>query len=151
MALKTGDQIHWIKDELPPLKSPNTDLMVAWLTCGGKLAPGTSYVDSIEETQSGPKRTVTYLFDGSVSVDFTGIETGVSFETFRKRWLDDGWIDANPDHPISFLKIGLKNNRIARQWIREQKPAALIKRGNKIAFIPADCPEHRKQRILSEL
>lgn len=151
MSLKTGDQITWIKDELPPLKSPNTDLMVAWLTCGGKLADGTSYVDAIEDTLSGPKRTVTYLFDGSKTVDFAGIESGVNFETFRKRWLDDAWVESNADHPISFLKVGLKNNRIVRQWLREQKPAALIKRGNKVAFIPADCDERRKQRILSEL
>lgn len=151
MALKTGDKIHWVRDELPPLKSPNTDLMVAWVTCGGHLAEGTSYIDAVEQTQFGPKRTVTYLFDGNKTVDFNGIERGVDFETFRKRWLDDEWIAKNADHPIAFLKVVLKNNKIARQWIREQKPGALIRRGNKVGFIPDGCDEVRKQRILESL
>lgn len=151
MSLQTGQQITWLKDSLPPLKSPNTDLMVAWLTCGGKLAEGTSYLDSVEESIDGPKRTVTYLFDGSTLVDFGGIESGISFDEFRRRWLDDDWISAHLDHPIAFLKAALRNSKIVRAWLREQKPAALIKRGNKVAYIPADCPEQRKQRILSEL
>lgn len=151
MSIKNGTEIAWLKDELPPLKSPNTELMAAWITCGGKLAEGTSYVDAVEDTPQGPKRTVTYLFDGSVKVDFKGFENGISFSEFRKRWLDEAWIEANADHPIAYLKLGLKNNRTVRQWLREQKPAALIKRGNRVAFIPADCPEARKKRILSEL
>jgi len=151
MALQTGQQLTWVKDDMPPLKSPNTDLMVAWITCGGKLADGTSYLDSVESTPDGPKRTVTYIFDGSVTVDFGGIESNVGFDEFRRRWLSDEWIVANSDHPIAFLKACLRNSKIVRAWLREQKPAALIKRGNKVAYIPADCSESRKQRILAEL
>ena len=151
MPLQTGSQISWVRDHLPPLKSPNTDLMVAWISCGGKLAEGTSYLDTIEDTPEGPKRTVTYLFDGSATVDFKGFEDGVQFEEFRRRWLDDAWLAENLDHPIAFLKAALKNARITRQWLREQKPAALIKRGNKVAYIPADCTESRKRKILSEI
>lgn len=151
MPLKNGQTISWVRDDLPPLISPNTDLMVAWITCGGKLAEPHSFTDTVEQTTNGPKRTVTYMFDGASTVDFNGFEVGIGFDEFRRRWLDEAWISANADHPLAYVKNALKNSKIVRQWLREQKPAALIRRGNKVAFIPADCPEHRKQKILAEL
>lgn len=150
MSLKIGQKISYIRDSLPPLQSPNTDLMIAWVTAGGKQAER-SFEDSIEQTADGPKRTVTYYFDGDSTVDFVGFDSGIDFEEFRKRWLSDEWIHSNADHPIAFMKMLLKNSRIIRAWLREQKPAALIRRGNRLAFIPADCPEAKQKKILAEL
>jgi len=150
MALRVGQKISYVRDNLPPLQSPNTDLMIAWVTSGGKQA-AKSFEDAVEQTPDGPKRTVTYSFDGDSKVDFVGFDSGIDFEEFRRRWLSDEWIFANADHPIAYMKLLLKNSRIIRAWLREQKPAALIRRGNRLAYIPADCPEDRKKRILSEL
>lgn len=149
--MQQGKSISYVTDNLPPLKSPNTDMVCAWITCGGQPLAKNSYVDTIEQTASGPRRTVMYCMDGDIRVDFPGIESNVSFEEFRRRWLDDKWLASNTDHPITFLKYFSKNLKQVREWLRDQKPAVLVRRGNRCAYIPADCSEAKTKKILSEL
>jgi len=147
--MKIGQKIQWVRDELPPLKSPNTDLVCGWLTCGGQLLKVGGYSDTVEQTESGPKRTVTWNIDGNVLVNFGAEE--IDFEEFRRRWISETWCVANSDHPITYLKQYRDNTRKVRDWIRDQKPSVLIKRGNRTAVIPANCEEAKRQQILSAL
>jgi len=38
-----------------------------------------------------------------------------------------------------------------KAWIRDEKPAVLIRRGNRVAVIHPDLPEAKKAKILAEL
>lgn len=147
--MKAGQRIDFVRDDLPPLKSPNTDLIAAWLTCGGELLEGDPYSCTVEDTFSGPKMTTTWCVNGDKSVSF-GTEE-VDFEEFRKRWLAPGWCDENPDHPISYLRLQRDNSNKLKGWVKSQKPAVLIRRGNRVAVIHPDLPEARKAQILAEL
>lgn len=147
--MKIGQKIEWIRDELPPLQSPNTDLISAWLTCGGTLLPVGGYSDAVEEVDGQPKRTVTWNVDGCVSVNF-GTEE-VDFAEFRRRWISEDWIRANTDHPITYLKQFRDNMKKVKGWLKDQKPSVLVRRGGRTAVIPANCPEAKKQKILAAL
>jgi hypothetical protein len=147
--MKAGQRIDFVRDDMPPLKSPNTDLIGAWLTCGGELLEQDPYSCTVEDTPAGPKMTTTWCEIGDKPVSF-GTET-VDFEEFRKRWLLPSWCDDNPDHPISYLRLYRDNSNKLKGWVKSQKPAVLIRRGNRVAVIHPDLPEARKAEILAEL
>ena len=149
MTLKAGQRIDFVRDELPPLKSPNTDLIGAWLACGGELLKQEPHSQTVEDTLSGPKLTTTWLVNGDVQVDFPGER--IDFEEFRKRWLSVEWCQANADHPISFMRAFRDNITRLKDWIKTQKPSVLIRRGKRVAVIHPDLPEARKNQILAEL
>lgn len=149
MAFKAGQRIDFIRDELPPLKSPNTDMIGAWLSSGGELLREEPHSQTVEQTQSGPKLVTTWLVNGDVKVEF-GSEQ-VDFEEFRKRWLSIEWCSANPDHQISYMRAFRDNREKLKDWIKTQKPSVLIRRGKRVAVIHPDLPEARKNQILAEL
>ena len=149
--MKAGQTIHWLKDDKAPLASPNTPLVSAWLTCGGQLLSECGFSDTIEAVDGEQKRTVTWMIDGDFSVEFPDFRETVDFEEFRRRWNDVEWFKANTEHPIAYLVQFSSNLRKLRDWLKQQKPAVLVKRGNRTAVIPADCTEARKKQILAEL
>jgi hypothetical protein len=147
--MKIGQQIDFVRDNLPPLKSPNTDLVSAWLTCGGQLLEEDPYSWTVEDTNSGPQQTVTWCMDGGINVKF-GAEV-VNFGEFRRRWLSPTWCVENPDHPISYMRLQRDNMAKMKAWIKTLKPAVLIRRGGRVAVIHPDLPEAKKNKILAEL
>lgn len=147
--MHVGQTIDFIRDNLPPLKSPNTDIVGAWFTCGGQLLKEDPYSWTVEETHDGPKQTVTWCVDGDVPVKF-GSES-VTFAEFRRRWMSSSWCAENPDHPISYMRLYRDNGAKMKTWIKTLKPAVLIRRGGRVAVIHPDLPEARKNQILAEL
>ena len=146
---KPGQRIDFLKDDQPPLKSPNTDLISHWLTCGGELLKEDPYSQTVEQTDNGPKTVTTWLVNGDKLVAFD--EESVNFEEFRRRWMSKDWCMANPDHPIAYLRSARDNAVALKAWIKTQKPSVLIRRGNRVAVIHPDLPEARKNQILAEL
>ena len=149
MALRAGQRIDFVQDHAHPLKSPNTDLVGAWLTCGGSLLQEDPYSWTVEDTDAGPRQTMTYHIDGDQVANFNGVS--MEFAEFRKNWLSREWCDANPEHPISYMRLFRDNIVKLKTWIKEQKPAVLIRRGKRVAVIHPDLPEARKAQILAEL
>ena len=147
--MKIGQRIDFVKDNLHPLKSPNTDIVSAWLTCGGSLLKEDPYSWTVEDTPEGPKQTMTYHIDGDLPVSIQG--EAIEFQEFRKRWLDSDWCRANDEHLISYLRLFRDNSVKFKAWIKEAKPAVLIRRGSRVAVIHPDLPEARKAKILAEL
>ena len=147
--MKIGQRIDFVKDNLHPLKSPNTDLVSAWLTCGGSLLKEDPYSWTVEETADGPRQTMTYHIDGSQPVSIQG--ESLEFQDFRFRWMDRDWCSQNDEHPISYMRLFRDNGVKFKAWIKEEKPAVLIRRGNRVAVIHPDLPEARKAQILAEL
>jgi hypothetical protein len=147
--MRVGQRIDFVKDNLHPLKSPNTDLVGAWLTCGGSLLKEDPYSWTVEETGSGPHQTMTYHIDGDQPVEIQGQR--IEFQEFRRCWMDKAWCEENDEHPISYMKLFRDNTVKFKTWIKEQKPCVLVRRGSRVAVIHPDLPEARKAKILAEL
>jgi hypothetical protein len=92
---------------------------------------------------------MTYHIDSGKIADFNGIK--MEFQEFRNAWNSREWCDANPEHPISYMRLFRDNMVRLKAWIRDEKPAVLIRRGNRVAVIHPDLPEAKKSRILAEL
>jgi hypothetical protein len=147
--LKAGMRINFIRDNLPPLKSPNTDLIGAWLAVGGQLLDEENFHDTVEETRDGVKRQVVWSVKGDVPA-VVGDEE-VSFEEFRRRWLSEEWRAQNPKHWISIQRAQRDFTVTLKTWLQTQKPCALIRKGNRCVVIHPDLAEDKKAKLLAQL
>jgi hypothetical protein len=153
MAMKSGQKIVFVRGHEPPLKSPDTALIAAALVSGARLAGDKPLVDTIEEIEGEARRTATWSVDGGSEITFCPnfpSET-IDFAEFRRRFLDDGWLRANPDHPIAYLRACADTLAEIRGQLRDRKPAFLIRKGKRFAVIPQDADPERKQQILDLL
>ena len=147
--LKAGMRINFIRDNLPPLKSPNTDLIGAWLAVGGQLLDEENFQDPVVETRDGVKRQVVWSVKGDVPA-VVGDEE-VSFEEFRRRWLSEEWRAQNPKHWISIQRAQRDFTVTLKTWLQTQKPCALIRKGNRCVVIHPDLAEDKKAKLLAQL
>jgi len=102
------------------MKSPNTDLVGAWLTAGGKLLEP-CYEDVVE----GDKRYVSWIIDGNVKTKIDGEE--IAFEQFQDRFLNQKWCENHPDSGITFMRAFRDNLRDLKVWAKNQ-PTGIRKR-----------------------
>jgi hypothetical protein len=151
--MKRGQVLTFLRDDKSPLQSPNTRIVAGALIAGAKFANERPLLDVIENTEAGPKRTVTWVMDGSKTIefkpDFEAEEIG--FEEFKERFESLEWCEANADHPIAYMR-GFSDmmNRL-REKVQTMKPMLLVRRGRRTALIPADSTPDRKAEILSML
>jgi hypothetical protein len=75
----------------------------------------------------------------------------VEFAEFRKRFLDDDWVRANADHPISYLRAQSDQLLGFQQTIKARKPALLVRKRNRFAIIPADAHPATRKSLLQNL
>jgi hypothetical protein len=114
---KVGMRIDFIRDNMPPLKSPNTDLIGAWLAVGGQLLDEENFHDTVEETTDGVRRQVIWSVKGDVLAQVGDEE--VNFEEFRRRWLSDSWRAENPTHWISIQRAQRDYTVNLKTWLKE--------------------------------
>jgi hypothetical protein len=117
---KVGQVFHQLTDSESPLKSPNTDLVGAWLTAGGKL-----YNRGYEDVVEDDRRFVTWVIDGNVSTTIDGDE--VTFEQFQDRFLNQKWCEEHPESGITFMRAFRDNLRDLKKWAKDQ-PTGVRKR-----------------------
>jgi hypothetical protein len=166
--MKEGSSFHWVAEEAVgqsvqggklrfannPLSSHNTQLIAASLVSGFKLTEPGGYRDTIEETPAGPLRRVEWFIDGASRGSFIlaeGADESIEFPEFRRRFESEEWCLANPDHPIAFMRWSFRALGQLRDRIRELKPAALIRRGNRQVTLPHDLPADKREQLLSFL
>lgn len=138
--MKEGSTINIVRDtDTPPAQSPNTKLVAAALSCGGLFATQNAFSDTVEKLPAGPKRTCTWLMDGDKPIRFEPIPAAedISFETFRKRYEDLAWCEANPNHPIAYLRAYAEHHNRMVDKIKTLKPMMLIRKGQRIAIVPS--------------
>jgi hypothetical protein len=64
---------------------------------------------------------------------------------------DPALLETQPEHPLAYIKAAFDNHRRAVEFIKDQGPIAMRRRGKKIGFISRHTsPEHRR-KILDEL
>lgn len=153
--MKQGKVIAIVSDkDTSPLKSPNTKMIAAALAADCRFASDKALIDTIEDKGDGKtERTVTWCMDGTHKAHFAPnfAEEHITFGEFRKRFESLEWCEANPFHPIAYLRsYSDKLNRL-RDRVVQMKPLVLIRKGGRTALIPADCPAARKAEILARL
>jgi hypothetical protein len=139
-----------VRDDIDPRRSTNTTLIGAALAAGADFASSKALHDSIDEEG---KRQVTWSMNGDrlmrFSPDFD--EEEIEFAEFRRRFESSEWCEENPDHPIAFLRAYRDQMNRLRDKLRTMKPMARVKKGRRVALIPADTPAAKRQEILGEL
>ena len=151
--MRTGQKIIFVRGQEPPLRSRDTALVAAALVSGAKFAGDKPLLDTIEEIDGEPKRAVTWSLDGAGELAFRPsfpAET-IDFAEFRRRFEDDAWCAANPDHPIAYLRALADTLADLHSQLRGRKPALLIRKGKRFAVIPQDADPERKREILELL
>jgi len=147
--MKEGQQVQFIRDDQAPLKSEVTSLVAAMLACGFKYASDKPLLDTIEEVNGAPKRSVTWSMDGSVKAAFN--DETIDLAEFRQRFENRDWCQTHPDHPIAYLRAFNDALSLLRTQLRLMKPLMLIRKGRSFALIPQDADPAKKTELLSML
>lgn len=149
-----GSKISLIKDDRPPLQSGKTRLVAAALASNFHLFGKKALVDAIEAHEDGTQsRSVTWLFDGSKGVTFAPefAEETIGLGEFVRRFESLEWCEANPHHPIAYMRaMSLKLDALRVQLIG-MKPMVLMRKGKRTALIPAECEPSRRAEILAQM
>ena len=143
----------FLRDDQPPLKSDLTHLVAAAVICGFEFANHKPLLDTLEEVNGEPKRSVTWSLDGASKATFRPQFTERTFDLaeFRQCFESIEWCRANPDHPISYLRAFSDAMTSLRNELRTQKPLLLVRRGKRFALIPQDADPAKKAKLLAML
>ena len=68
-----------------------------------------------------------------------------------KAWEDPRFHLAQPEHPLAYLKTGFENHARLVDLIKQNIPLAMVRRGNKIAFLRTDAPDSTQRKIFKLL
>lgn len=136
---------------MPPLRSDVTRLIAAALASGLPLAHAKGFVDTIENVDGKPKRSVVWSMNGTATAHFKPEfeEERITFQEFHRRFTSREWVEANPHHPISYMYAMMVKGNYLSEFLRGQKPMALYRDGKRMAIIPHDCDPARKAEILA--
>ena len=145
-------KLHVLKDDLPPLKSPNTALVAAATTSGIQLSEDQPFIQTLEGSGDEVKRqTIWCLKDCEIEFLPEFEPEKISTSEFVRRFRDTQWRTDNPHHPIAYMAWMHETNQRLRDKIRLNKALLMVRRGNKIAFIPQGCEASVRDKILALL
>jgi hypothetical protein len=145
-------KLHVLKDDLPPLKSPNTALVAAATTSGIQLSEDQPFIQTLEGSGDDVKRqTIWCLKDCEIEFLPEFEPELISTAEFVRRFRDTQWRIDNPHHPIAYMAWMHETNQRLRDKIRLNKALLMVRRGNKIAFIPQGCDAAMRDKILALL
>ena len=146
--------LHVLKDDLPPLKSPNTALVAAATTSGIQLSEDQPFVQTLEDdpaTGTPKRQTIWCLKDMEIEFLPQFAAEKIPTAEFVRRFRDTQWRQKNPHHPIAYMAWYHETNQRLREKIRENKALLMVRRGNRIAFIPQGCDAATREKILALL
>jgi hypothetical protein len=145
-------KLHVLKDDLPPLKSPNTALVAAATTSGIQLSEDQPFIQTLEGSGDDVKRqTIWCLKDCEAEFLPEFKPEKISTTEFVRRFRDTQWRIDNPHHPIAYMAWMHETNQRLRDKIKHNKALLMVRRGNKIAFIPQGCDAATRDKILGLL
>ncbi|MCB1210033.1 MAG: hypothetical protein KDK97_11930 [Verrucomicrobiales bacterium] len=151
--MKEGQQVLFLRDDQPPLKSDLTNLVAAALVCGFEFASKKPLLDTLEEVDGQPKRAVTWSLDGAGKAAFRPKFQEGTFDLaeFRRCFESLDWCRANPDHPIAYLRAFSDALGSLRNELKAMKPLLMIRKGRRFALIPQDADPAKKAELLAML
>lgn len=145
--MKKGDTITVIRDQdTRPSESRNTRLISAAIASGAVFASDSAFLDAIEETPTGPKRTVTWLMDGARKMEFEPITEAeaIDMAEFRRRFESQEWCEENANHPIAYMRAMTEHYNRLLDKIKTMRPMLLIRKGKRFAIVPSGSSEADK-------
>ena len=153
--MKQGTTVAIVREhDTPPMKSRNTSMIAGAITSGFEFATEKAFSDTVEDVGGTPKRTVTWLMNAAKTVRFGPIpkEEEITFSEFKRRFLSQEWCEANPDHPISYMRGIIENKGGLVDKIKTLMPMLLLRKGKRVAIVPSGNDEASKtlrEKILS--
>lgn len=138
--MKKGTTLQILSDSEDPGKSPNTDLVMAWHTLGGKLA--TPCIERVEEEGQPYCR---WFIDDTNPVNINGHV--IHWKEFKQNWESLDWCKTNEWHPIAILRAFRDNARDGKRQAREIAVGLRIKKGNQQIVIYPHSPEWLKKEL----
>jgi len=153
--MKQGTTVAIVREhDTPPMKSRNTSMIAGAITSGFEFATDKAFFDTVEDVGGTPKRTVTWLMNAAKTVRFVPIpkEEEITFTEFKRRFLSQEWCEANPDHPISYMRGIIENKGGLVDKIKTLMPMLLLRKGKRVAIVPSGNDEASKtlrEKILS--
>jgi hypothetical protein len=154
--MKQGDTIAIVRETTDfPSKSRNTRLIAAAISSGAVFAADQALCDAVEETPQGPRRTVTWLMDGAAKMTFEPIDGSeeITFDEFRRRFESLDWCEANPNHPIAYLRAMNDHHSRLLDRIKANRPMLLKRKGKRVAIVPSGsdaASKAQREQILAE-
>lgn len=145
-----GSSFQCIRDDRAPLQSELTKMIIAARTCGAKWWNGGKSAFHYGVSEAG-KIEVQWTFDAAKCMSFRlpdGEMETIDFAEFWRRWESDAWIEANPDHPIAYLKVFCATMHAMRAYRVEQKPSLVLRKGKRVANIPAEASDEEREKIM---
>ena len=154
--LRRGDSPAFWKNDENPITSFLTRCVAAAFACGFDLLSPKCFQhhvmvdESAPDDDDEPDRSVTWIWDGKQTVKFRPIpaEEDISILEFKRRFEDLEWIQANPDHPISYMRAFLEQSRKTMAKV-SGPPALRIRRGDdEVVAPPGATPEEIEQAFV---
>jgi hypothetical protein len=136
-----------------PLSSLEGASCVAALTAGYRLIDGKqikNFEDYVEDTGTGELiRETVWVFDDTVTADFG--DERLPLEAFLAKFRDLEWCQANPSHPIAYLRHQHENLSKFRDHFRKHRPMILLRKGKRTLKIRPDLTPEDKAKWLKLL
>lgn len=156
-----GAKLELVRDNKKAAQSPNTRLVASGRACGFKYGTDKPFMESYEEVDGEVQVTVTWLMDASIKVPFiwaekqngrlVAREETISFGEFRSRYIDKDWIEANPDHPISYLRATHTQHISMLKTISKLPKHHVIRKGKAKVSIPDNASDEERAYFLNQL
>lgn len=143
-VIKRGDSVAFWKSDENPVTALLTRCAAAAFACGFDLLTPKCYQHHVlvdentpDDEGESPRRSVTWIWDGKETVTFRPIpaEEKITILEFRRRFEDLAWVQANPDHPISYMRAFLEQSRKTMAKV-SGPPALHIHRGDDEVIAP---------------
>lgn len=131
---------------------------IAAMVCGCDLVSSEGFSHTVAETAETPEaveetRAVVWLWDAAKRATFRPNfkEETISLAEFERRFESLDWVMANPDHPISFLRVYLDKLQKYLGIIQGSRPGVRIHRGDATAIVPHDATEAEVEEMFARL
>jgi len=139
--MKQGTIIQVLKDTEDPVKSPNTDMVMAWVSIGGKLnAP-----HSLERVEEDGKPYCTWYIDDTDPVVIN--REKFHWRDFVKKWNDVDWCKQTDFHPIAVMRAFRDNARDGKRQAKEMAVGLRIRKGDRSITVYPHSPQWLKDEL----
>jgi hypothetical protein len=139
--MKVGTIIRFIGDNEDPVKSPNTDMVMAWRTIGGKFHEPCN----IERVEENGKQYCTWFIDDTEPVDVAGEK--MHWKDFEKKWNSVEWCTEAGFHPIAVMRAFRDNARDGKRQAKDIAVGLRVRKGNQQIVVYANSPEWLKKEL----
>jgi hypothetical protein len=143
--MKKGDKLVSLEAETKdPLATRNSILFAALCALG--IPPEPDLCGEFVEEIGGVKKSVTVWRLRSQSLAGT-----LKTHELIKLWNDAEFPASQPEHPLAYMKAAFQNYQRAIDFVKDQGPIAMVRRGNKVALLTRHTSKERRDRIIDEL